>query len=250
MASFEGDRAREDVEKVSEEIVRARAERKRIEEAFEAFTTGFRAGQLNREPGALPVPPPSRRVEETRPDVSAAAAVEASEPRTPAATPHAVSRKPGSRSNAILFLVAVAIVGGATLGALMLAGGGQQPGPDVTAPGTAPAAAASTPQTAAEAPAPVAKPPAPPPVAASGVNVEITTRRRVWMRVTLDGKRAFEREVPGDQRIPLHAERSIVIRAGDAGALAVTQNGRDVGSLGADGVVATREFTMDAAARR
>ena len=250
MAAFDGDRALEDVEKVSEEILRARAERKRIEAAFDAFTTGFRARQLPRESAAFPVPPPSRRVEETRPDISTVAAVEPNEPRAIPATPQAtVSRKPAPRPNAILPLVAVAIVGGAVVGALMLAGRGQQPDTQVAAPEAAPASAASTPQPAVEAPAPVAKPPAPPPVAASGVNVEIRTRRRVWMRVTLDGKRAFEREVPADERIPLHADRSIVIRAGDAGALAVLQNGRDVGSLGPDGVVATREFTT-AAPRR
>jgi hypothetical protein len=83
----------------------------------------------------------------------------------------------------------------------------------------------------------------------SGVNVELTTRRRVWLRVTLDGQRSFEREVPADQHIPLHAVRSIVIRAGDAGAVAVTQNGRDAGPLGRDGVIATREFKPDSASR-
>ena len=92
-------------------------------------------------------------------------------------------------------------------------------------------------------PAPVATPPASSPAGTSGVNVDVTTRRRVWMRVTLDGKRAFEREVPAGEQIPLHADRSILIRAGDAGAVAVRQNGRDAGPLGRDGVIATREFT-------
>ena len=69
------------------------------------------------------------------------------------------------------------------------------------------------------------------------------------MRVTVDGKRAFEREVGAGEQIPLRGDRSIVVRAGDAGAVAVIWNGRDAGTVGRDGVVATREFTRDAPPR-
>jgi Domain of unknown function (DUF4115) len=96
------------------------------------------------------------------------------------------------------------------------------------------------PQPAAAEPAQPA--PAPP---QSGVNLELITRRTVWVRVTVDGRREIERELPGGQRIPLHAEQSIVIRAGDAGAVAVRRgNGAEVG-LGEDGIVANRTFTAE-----
>src|SRR4029078_12575290 len=97
----------------------------------------------------------------------------------------------------------------------------------------------TSPQPTAQPPAPVAAPPASPRAVPSGVNVELTTRRRCWWRVTRDGQRWCEREAPADQRIPLHAVRSIVIRAGDAGAVAVTQNGRDASPRGHDGLLAT-----------
>jgi hypothetical protein len=84
----------------------------------------------------------------------------------------------------------------------------------------------------------------------SGVSIDVTTRRAVWMRVTIDGKRELEREVPQGQRIPLHGERTIVIRVGDAGAVTIARDGRDLGPLGRDGVIATREFSLDPTARR
>jgi hypothetical protein len=129
----------------------------------------------------------------------------------------------------------------------MLGGRGQPPEPETAARVEPPVPTASAPPAAAETPGRAATPP---PVIHPGVTVDLSTRRRVWMRVTLDGARAFEREIPADQRIPLRADRSIVIRAGDAGAVAITHNGRDAGLLGRDGVVATREFTPDAAPRR
>ena len=100
-----------------------------------------------------------------------------------------------------------------------------------TPPADAPAAQSSAPS----APAQTA-PPQP------GVNLEMVTTRPVWVRVTIDGRRAIERELAPGQRIPLRGERSILIRAGDAGAVTVTRDGRDLGQLGEDAMPATREF--------
>ena len=94
---------------------------------------------------------------------------------------------------------------------------------------TAPAAAAPTPST-----------PAGPPRA---LNIEFVTVRPVWARITVDGRRAAEREFAADQRLMFGADRAIAIRAGDAGALRLIVDGRDLGVLGRDGQVFDRVFT-------
>jgi hypothetical protein len=104
----------------------------------------------------------------------------------------------------------------------------------------APAAPASAP--AATVPA------APPPAAAARTEpapaAELTTIRRVWLRVTVDGARVVEREVPAETKIPLSAASQVVIRAGDAGAVRVAIGGKDQGPLGPAGQPATRTFTV------
>ncbi|CAN5261796.1 hypothetical protein BH20GEM2_BH20GEM2_09280 [soil metagenome] len=73
--------------------------------------------------------------------------------------------------------------------------------------------------------------------------MEITTTRLVWLRVLADGERVLERRLPADSRVPVTAEKTIVIRTGDAGAVRVSVGGRDQGFLGASGRVVTRTFT-------
>ena len=75
------------------------------------------------------------------------------------------------------------------------------------------------------------------------MNVVLTTTRPVWTRVTVDDRKVIEREIPGSQTIPLGADRTIVIRAGDAGAIRLTVDGKDAGVLGRDGQIASRTFS-------
>jgi hypothetical protein len=110
------------------------------------------------------------------------------------------------------------------------------------APITTSAPATTTPDPAA-APAPAPAPAAPAAADAHALQGELNVQRRVWVRVLLDGERAVEREVPAGTRIPLQADRAIVIRAGDAGAVRVTINGVDRGPLGKDAEIITRTFT-------
>ena len=98
------------------------------------------------------------------------------------------------------------------------------------------------------APAPAATPP--PAAAPSPAGTELTTIRRVWVRVIADGERVVERELPADARVPLKAEKTIVIRTGDAGAVRLSIAGQDQGILGRDGQVVTRTFTVAEAERR
>jgi Domain of unknown function (DUF4115) len=60
------------------------------------------------------------------------------------------------------------------------------------------------------------------------------------MRVTVDGQKLHEREFPKDQTIPVAADRTILIRAGDGGAVQLTQDGKALGPLGRDGQIATK----------
>jgi len=247
MATVDEKRALENVERLREQVLQAQAERRRAEDAFEAFTSSFRTPERPRESEALPVPPtPANPPAEIHSfDSPLVAATEPDAPAPAAAPPAIVTPKRVRRASGRALLVAGVAVAGAAIFAVR----GGKLSPAVAAPEETAATPATSPQPTAQPPAPVAAPPASPRAVPSGVNVELTTRRRVWLRVTLDGQRSFEREVPADQRIPLHAVRSIVIRAGDAGAVAVTQNGRDAGPLGRDGVIATREFKPDSASR-
>jgi hypothetical protein len=75
-----------------------------------------------------------------------------------------------------------------------------------------------------ETPAPTPAPAAPAPVA--NVNVELRTLQPVWMRVMVDGEKQREGTVPAGERLQLHAERAIVIRAGNgADVMVKTANG-------------------------
>jgi hypothetical protein len=62
----------------------------------------------------------------------------------------------------------------------------------------------------------------------------------------VDGRRAVEGELQADAHVPLGPGRTIVIRAGDAGAIRLAINGKDQGPLGGDGEVVTRTFTAPA----
>jgi uncharacterized protein DUF4115 len=110
---------------------------------------------------------------------------------------------------------------------------------------TATPAAAVTPPNA-ETPAPAADPDVPPtfaPIGNGAVPGEIIALRRVWVRVFVDGQRELERELPAGATVPLRADRTIVIRTGDAGAVRLVIDGQDRGVLGRNGEVVTQLFT-------
>jgi hypothetical protein len=102
--------------------------------------------------------------------------------------------------------------------------------------------AASTAPTAAAASPPAPQAVAPPAAPVNGVQIELTTLRRVWMRVVVDGEKTIEREIDAGQRIPVTATQSIVVRAGDAGAVRISAGGKEE-IFGTEGLPATRSFT-------
>jgi hypothetical protein len=63
-----------------------------------------------------------------------------------------------------------------------------------------------------------------------------------WLKITTDGAVAYERIAePGFSRT-FEGHDSLSIWTGNAGAVEVQVDGRDLGTLGADGEVLTREF--------
>jgi DivIVA domain-containing protein len=82
--------------------------------------------------------------------------------------------------------------------------------------------------------------------AAAGLTIRIKPLRTCWVRVIVDG-RTDARELQAGEDITLNARRSVVLRAGDAGALSVEVNGRVLPPLGLDGQVVERRFTAAAA---
>jgi hypothetical protein len=109
--------------------------------------------------------------------------------------------------------------------------------------GINPQAAAPTPQ-----PAPTSAPAAPAPAPAvplRAVRVTLETIRPVWIRVTVDGKRAHQGEVAAGERVTFDADRAVVVRMGDAGGVRATLNGTDRGALGRRGWPLTVAITPD-----
>lgn len=72
--------------------------------------------------------------------------------------------------------------------------------------------------------------------------MHIKPMRRCWVRVVVDD-RTDARELEPGEDIRLEARRTIVLRAGDAGALSVELNGRVLPPLGNAGQVVERRFT-------
>jgi cytoskeleton protein RodZ len=117
-----------------------------------------------------------------------------------------------------------------------------------SSPGVAPSAVPPR-ESASSAAAPGAAPsPAPAPSAAipaKPIRVALVTIRPVWLRVTADGIRAVEREVPAGETLSFEGDRAIVVRSGDAGGVQATLNGVERGPLGRNGWPLTVSITPE-----
>ena len=276
--------ALEELERFGRDIQRYRAQREALGEEFDAFVRSFkepppgvRAERATPartetpsifEPPVLATPVPDTPVLETPvPDtpvienpVPKAPVLETPTPAPEVAAPAMAQPAeaaelpvPPARAQTPIAAVAAGaalLVGGGLL-AVLLWNRGPAPSSDPAANPDAPPAAAPAPSTAAttapdSSAAPAAAPaaaPTPTPAAPSSGS-EIVAERRVWMRVTVDGARVLEREVPAGTRIPLKAEKTIVIRTGDAGAVRLSIRGGPGALLGREGEVVTRAFTV------
>ena len=105
-------------------------------------------------------------------------------------------------------------------------------------------AAAETPMTPPQPASQPAEAPTLPAATTPPARAEISTLRPVWIRVTVDGQKVLEQELPPDTRIPLDPASQFVVRAGDAGAVRVAIGGKDQGPVGPDGRPATKAFSV------
>jgi cytoskeleton protein RodZ len=246
---FDEQAALAELERLAEKIQTSRRQRAQAVEEFDAFVRGFRT---------------ERRLESIRAAEAAMSAASPPEGTNPAAAPFIplvaqsiASAEPiaavatdvrtppivRARSSADdprlrLALVVVAVI---VLGVLVWRPWRSAPASPATPAAssrTATPEAAAAPHTPAATPAPPAVPSGPP----RALNLELITLRPVWTRVTVDDKRTIEREIAGGQRLSFGADRSISIRAGDAGAIRVMVDGKDLGALGKDGQIANRSF--------
>ena len=102
--------------------------------------------------------------------------------------------------------------------------------------------AASKPEAAAPATTTPAAPATAAPVASAPkssapVSLAFTVTRPCWVTARVDGQRTIYKIVAPGESTSLEAQREIVVRFGDAGAVQATINGRQAGPLGANGAV-------------
>jgi hypothetical protein len=84
------------------------------------------------------------------------------------------------------------------------------------------------------------------PVDGRALRVEMLTVDDVWLRVQVDGQQVIAREIPAGQRLRYAADREVVVRAGNAGAVRVKVGDGAELALGRTGQVVTRTFTAPA----
>ncbi len=78
-----------------------------------------------------------------------------------------------------------------------------------------------------------------------GLRVALAPEAPCWVRVTGDGVKLFEGLLQKGERRELTAKDTLIVVAGDAGALRFTLNGRPGRPLGASGEVITARITTD-----
>jgi hypothetical protein len=219
---FDERAALDELERLRGQIERHKARRRAVEEEFDGFISSFKT------PGGGAQPAVSQERKRLSPIVASTALA------PPAASPEPV--QPARRAMSTRRRAAIG-------GALVVLAGGAF----VTWTWARRGPASSTAQASDAAPsAALSATPEPPAARAtpSPAATELATSRAVWVRVIADGARVVERELPANARVPLKANKTIVIRTGDAGAVRLSIGGQDQGALGRDGEVVTRTFSL------
>jgi hypothetical protein len=78
----------------------------------------------------------------------------------------------------------------------------------------------------------------------AALTIVLAAERQCWIRATIDGGRVIERLLEAEEELMLTARESVLLRVGDAGALATTINGKPAQRFGAPGQVITRQITV------
>ena len=86
------------------------------------------------------------------------------------------------------------------------------------------------------------------PASIADVTLAVSATGTSWIRVTADGERVFQGLLHGGDARSWTAERELMIRVGNAGAVDLRVNGETLGVLGGLGDVVTRTFRASARA--
>jgi hypothetical protein len=82
----------------------------------------------------------------------------------------------------------------------------------------------------------------------ANVTVELFAVERTFLRVSVDGEQVFEgRMAPGESKI-FEGNTEVLVLTGNAAALRVTYNGRDLGLMGTTGEVVNRLYQVSGVA--
>ena len=221
---FNEEAALAELERLQRALEESRQKRKDASAAFDQFVNSFR-----KEPGR------EARQEFTawsRTDVGPSTIVRESRIAPP--VPSAPTRK--RIPSAGIFIGALIATVAAVSVARMWRGDSAEP----AEPATSAAVANSVPANTEPGTTPVSE--SSPSALPIGTQSELRALRHVWVRATVDGKRIVERELDAGDRVALNG-RTIVVRAGDAGALRVIIDGQDRGLVGETGIAVTRTYT-------
>lgn len=122
---------------------------------------------------------------------------------------------------------------------------------------TSPAAAAAAPRIERRAPRAAGSEPTPTDAAAAhpgspraeeppgnALRVVLTATRSCWLSLAVDGEKPLQRLLQAGDRETLEVRRELVLRAGDAGAIAMTINGVGAKRLGKPGEVVTARVNL------
>ena len=220
-----------ELERLADKIQATRRQREKAEAEFERFVKAFRHDRytdlINQHEAALTGAPPPVAIGRSQ------AGGQRARPPSPIIPVSARAAAGSSGKKAVQRAATIAVAIGALLLAVWLWRSWPSSTPQQT---TEPSAA---PQSTSAPPAAPQVPPAP----ARALTIELVTLRPVWMRVTVDGRRVMERVFPQGQTIPVAADRTIAIRAGDGGSVRLSVGGTDQGVLGKDGFPANKTLT-------
>jgi cytoskeletal protein RodZ len=78
----------------------------------------------------------------------------------------------------------------------------------------------------------------------SGVELRLELTQSCWLSVSVDGKRVVYQTLPAGTVKEFHGAREISLRAGNAGGVVATIDGRPLGTLGGPGQVQDRVFAV------
>lgn len=143
-------------------------------------------------------------------------------------------RKPQKPNWLIAAIVAALVLIGASVAGLV-----RGPGPKTDPAGSTLPKLPQTSQPSSQASAPAIVPPASP---ASGVTLVLVAEKRVWIKATSDGLLLFEGIVAAGESKTFTGNEAIELTVGNAAAVRLVLNGRDLGTPGANGGVYRARF--------